>query len=251
MQAKAMCHRGLPTKEVAKLFGVTSETITCRLREDFGAPVSRLPHRKYKVNHEAFDAGKWSPEASYWLGLLHSDGSVIKNYVTLGLKATDGYLIEGFKNFCGYEGLVKVRAAKVDKRGYSCSEFHYIRIGSTLLASRLKELGIRTNNKMIVDVPGWNDCYLRGMFDGNGSISIGKKGQVKWMMCGRLETVQFFKDSALLLNPSIRITGPRRDRNIFKIYISSRSSCSAMCGILYGGGGPRMLRKEARMLSLQ
>lgn len=234
--------------EVGKVFGVHGWTIGDNIIRRLGMK-PREAEPKDGPTARSFDADKWTNEHSYWLGLLHADGHATCGSVALGLKSTDSYLVEQFARFCHYSGKIQVRKAKTvlhnNGKHYNHSEFHTCRIGSILLAKSLMEKGIRTGDKTVWDVPCGVEDYIRGMFDGNGSIGRNKDGQWRMAYYGRLETCQFIEK--FLSSRGVNVKPPIPDRNIYRLYIlagQKTENIKLATSILYDRPGTRMKRKD-------
>lgn len=238
---------GRTTQSVAQELGVDASTLRDRIIADCGRP-PRYSRRTYRLNEDAFNTSKWSAEDSYWLGMLYADGTCSGNKTSLGLKTEDGYLVDQFSEHIQYSGPKRVKypysSVAPNGRRSTSTGFFSVTVSSVELAKRLQSMGIRVNDKAIYSVPSHTEAYLRGMFDGNGSVVGCRSGVVKGLMfCGKLEGVEFFRSTLLSIDPSLRISVPVRDRTIFKVHCSSVEDTVRILKVLYSGQGPRMKRK--------
>lgn len=166
--------------------------------------------RAYSVNDNKFSE-EWTREHSYWLGLLHADGYVGKNgTVFLELKTADGYLVDQFAEFIGFTGEIKSlpphEFVSTNGKTYTSSGTRRLSFSSKAMAADLVRMGIVARAKAIHPVPvGYSD-YLRGMFDGNGSILRRKKlGSWEWCYTGHEPAISEFCKVADLLGVSYSI----------------------------------------------
>lgn len=133
-----------------------------------------------ELDESCFDV--LSPEALYWIGMLHADGHIEKKEfsIELTLHDNDYQHLENFKQFLKSN-------RKISKGNGDCSR---IRINSKKIWNRLKELGF-THNKSEVGKPHelvkWSRDFWRGEIDGDGGVYDYKHQQV--FLCGTLETI--------------------------------------------------------------
>ena len=127
--------------------------------------------RKYKINEHFFD--ELNEKSSYWLGFLYADGYVRmkdgkSGELKLKLKDTDKGHIEKFLKDIGCQKEVK---CGVDGNSKFCS----VTVYSNLLVNKLFELGCHNNKTQKIRLPTmdekWMPHFVRGYFDGDGSIS--------------------------------------------------------------------------------
>lgn len=127
-----------------------------------------VPRRKgYTVNDNYFDIID-TEEKAYLLGWMFSDGNVYKDRFSLKLKKEDGYMIEKLyslfsNNYKLSENTKKTSLSKI--------------ISSKQITNKLKELGCIENKTLNgFSIPKISEHlfrhYLRGYFDGDGTISI-------------------------------------------------------------------------------
>lgn len=115
----------------------------------------------------------YTPLSVYWLGLLTADGSLGHNKrhsVCLGLKSSDGYLVETFTQDLGYS----ITYTKYRKCG-NCN-MAYALLYDKLLYNDILNMHLmwRKCKKLTSDnIPNiFFGHFLRGVFDGDGSISF-------------------------------------------------------------------------------
>ncbi len=123
-----------------------------------------------------------TPRKAYWLGLLMTDGCVFRNKLCLTLKSEDEYLIGEF--------LQDLRCNKKIVRTKNRTESS-VQITSDLLCKDLVKYGIveqKTGRQQFL-CPQYQEAYLHGLLDGDGSISFyarpGRKSHHKAIrLCG-------------------------------------------------------------------
>ena len=147
-------------KEAAELETVEQWENTCSVDEDY---------------FETLDS-----ESAYWFGFLYADGSVVPHrddglYTKLDLASRDSEHVEKFAEAVESEHAVTTRQRK---DGGSTS----IQITNSDFSQHLIDRGIHPGDKQ--SIPSLKEEYrapfLRGYFDGDGSISFPKTRSVTW-----------------------------------------------------------------------
>ncbi len=151
---------------------------------------SRGGWNRYKFQADFFK--KWSNEMAYALGFLYADGSII-NAVTssrtqyIQFSNKDREILEKIKSALQAEHPIHVRPSRKIKHGngkiYESSVQFSIRIGSRRMFADLKKLGLMPNKSKVMKFPVVPPKHLshfvRGYFDGDGSIVFNKKRWIR------------------------------------------------------------------------
>ena len=150
---------------------------------------SRGGWNRYKFNIDFFK--KWSNEMAYVLGFLYADGNITDadsssrtQYIKFSNKEKG--IIKKIKSVLKAEHPIHLQPSRtsVDKSGhlYRSSDSFYLRIGSKRMFADLIKLGLMAGKSKIMKFPPIPSQYLshfiRGYFDGDGSIHIEKKGNI-------------------------------------------------------------------------
>jgi hypothetical protein len=131
--------------------------------------------RKYNLNENFFDV--LNEKSAYWLGFLYADGYVRmkdgkSGELKLKLKETDKSHIEKFLNDLGCKKPIK---CGIDGKSKFCS----VTVYSNKMVNKLFELGCVNNKTQLIRLPilesDLMNHFVRGYFDGDGSISKVKK----------------------------------------------------------------------------
>lgn len=136
--------------------------------------------RKYKIYHDFFK--KWNPKMAYILGFFLSDGNVSYNRqnISIHLNQKDHYILGKIKKIMGSNRPISV---------YSKSS--YLRLDSKILANDLINLGCTPRKSKKLKFININDKYLshfiRGYFDGDGSIHFNRPNTIKISFVGTRE----------------------------------------------------------------
>lgn len=186
----------LTLDEIGSLYGKTGTCIRLIMKK---RGIERdFDKRGYVLNDGKFSE-PWTEEHSYWLGLMHADGHCAKSSagISLELQERDSYIVEGFARFIGYSGKVQHfpphEFVSTNGKTYLSSGTACLSFNSKVMHKDLTDRGIISKNKAIWIPPvGFRD-YLRGLFDGNGSISKMKRiGQWEWTYTGGMPACELF-----------------------------------------------------------
>lgn len=117
-------------------------------------------------------------EKAYWLGFLYADGYVRsnRNEIGLGLKESDLEHVEKFRNFIGKPN--KIQRIVRNVKGKEYIEYRYC-IANKQLKLDLCSAGCVPRKSLILEFPNERvvspeliNHFIRGYFDGDGSISL-------------------------------------------------------------------------------
>jgi len=129
---------------------------------------------RYTYNAQAFD--ELDGESAYWLGFIYADGNMYNNRLTICLQARDRYVLEHFRSFMQADISLHYRPR---------TNAYAVSIGNPYLAARLKMLGVVPRKARKIRYPeviselGLDGAFIRGYFDGDGWIAIGKRSTLR------------------------------------------------------------------------
>lgn len=151
--------------------------------------------RKYGVNDDYFD--NESSNMAYILGFLAADGTVAKNgnRIKIGLSSVDRKFLELIKEELGAESNIFDYETS---NGYMVSELGFT---SQKIKQKLTEYNIIPGKTETFTFPTnlskkyWID-FIRGYFDGDGSVGTAGPSAIRWQICSHrpqvLETIVEF-----------------------------------------------------------
>lgn len=177
--------------EISRSFGL-SRTATTHARKKHGvlSYAQKKGERKYKDFYEAkpgakrifsyrksganenFFADIDTPRKAYWLGLMAADGWIVREHnepkgFAVALKEADSYLLELFAEDLGCPDLLR--------KERETSNLRQIKLTAKNAAVHLVRAGVPPKKSLIVEAPKLPRSlfifWLRGYFDGNGSVS--------------------------------------------------------------------------------
>lgn len=159
---------GKSTLKIAKELGRSAEYIRLILKEnDVKIKDFSEINKKYNINENFFDHID-SEDKAYFLGMLFSDGNVSKssNSITLKLHNKDIDILNKLSKLIGKEYL------------YYSDNNAILKFSSKNIKEKLINYGCIPNKSLILKYPdiekSLNKHFIRGYFDGDGSISKSK-----------------------------------------------------------------------------
>lgn len=158
--------------ELARRFGCTEQTVRAH-RHAIGFFRSRAK-RRYSLDEDFFEKID-TEEKAYVLGFLAADGTVNVRSVWLMLHAKDEHIIRDIRKAMGSNARIfeREKVAGFPNRG----PYKFIYFGSKKLVADLIKLGVTPRKSLTLQytpVPQRLERhYLRGLFDGDGSIKKG------------------------------------------------------------------------------
>jgi len=144
----------------------------------------------------------WSSEMAYVLGFIAADGSIIKNKRGahfLEVETIDKGLLESIRKLIGSNHKIGIR-----KRSVSWQVSYRLQVGSKVMFDDLVDLGLTQNKAKRLRIPDVPKKYLahfvRGYFDGDGSVSFCEKYKYNRKNCSRFIITRFVSSSEGMLN---------------------------------------------------
>lgn len=250
--------------ELAKKYGVAPETLKKALK-DYGiqirtrSEVKRLQDkkdnngngRKHQLDFNYFKT--WSSEMAYIVGFIGADGSISDGHrMRISLQYQDGHFLEEIKKRLNYTGPINYPKAKIKGKEYDTSE---LSITSKALCESLIEIGITPRKSHTISMSLIPEEYrldfIRGYFDGNGSIGE------QWTKRSKTPVMRtrFFTGSETLAKEIIdelEKLGVKRvnyhkekNKNMYSILYSQNAS-KKIYELFYKEEGLHLTRKKAK-----
>lgn len=176
--------------------------------------------RIFTLNHDYFKT--WSNDMSYILGFIYADGCIKNTYLIIELSNKDLVLLNNIKNKLQYTGDIKLREKTNSSR---------LTIGSCILTDNLKSLGVMENKTKKIRLPNipieYLKDFIRGYFDGDGSISCHMKNQyrVRFTCGNKLFLEDILESMYQNFNiPKVNISKDKRTESCYEICYSTTSS---------------------------
>ena len=197
-------------KNILKAYGESSRTLSEARRQYLG----------YTINENSFNE-IITPEQSYWLGVMYSDGYITHAQYTnkfgISVAKKDKEWLEKFKSFLNYNGDIKTY--QVSDSGYKPgAEYVRLLIGNNKIVQDLEHWGvIEHKSKLLCNLPDipFLDDFVRGYIDGDGSLR-------KDYPCFQISGTKFFlKDMANYLDIDYRLYP---DKEIYTLRYNTKES---------------------------
>lgn len=179
----------------SKHFGIGKKTITKLLKEN---KITIVNYQNLTtVNQNSFNQID-SEEKAYWLGFLYADGNVSKSHngIELTLKESDLNHLEKFKEFLNTDTKIYYKAKQ---------KAYKINFKSPSIKKDLINLGCVPAKSLILTFPTEQQVpkeylkhFIRGYFDGDGSLSYAKS-------CANTYTAISIMGTKIFLNELIKI----------------------------------------------
>jgi hypothetical protein len=125
--------------------------------------------RQYTLDEYAFS--EITEQSAYWLGFLYADGCLHGDNITLALKSSDKSHVAKFTSFLHTDMPIK---DTIIAKKYNVSK---IEIHSSVISKELDRWCIRSpkSTDIPVELGSFRNHWIRGFFDGDGTISYKKK----------------------------------------------------------------------------
>lgn len=204
------------------------------------------PPRRYTIT-EAFFRRIEGELAAYWLGFLLADGTSAQGKLLVELSAWDRLHLMRFREDLGSTHPIKVRVQKTFGGEYRAVVFV---VACARLVRDLRSWGMVKGRAgvRLPDLPAAETRHLiRGMFDGDGCISVYRrangKQEVEWSLAGNSELLD---GVARILAAELGIpqARPFQKAGIWIIRYSGRRQAEKIGRWLYSGATRYLTRKR-------
>ena len=205
---------GSSTVVIGKEYGVSHKVIA-RVLESMNIARTGVGKRKYNLDEHYMDIID-TPEKAYIFGFFYADGSVnySKRTVSMSLQEEDGYILERMRNcFQSEKPLEYLDYSNKHDFGYHYKNQYRLILFSTHLCKELINKGMVQNKSLILEYPEWlpkelHRHFIRGYFDGDGSIVTHKKDKLKIQTSFSItSTENFCKSVQNILTNELDING--------------------------------------------
>ena len=192
---------------------------------------------------------KDSSDKFYWIGFITADGNISKNFLSLSiqLKGEDREHLEKFKKFICSDAPIKEVYTTQGHLSYK------ITINSKELCAYLNDFyNVFPNKSLKMVFPDnipkeYIKDYIRGFFDGDGSIYFTRKGQPTFSLSSGTKTFLETIKEKLDLDNVVNYSG-----QVWRISVTGVNKATKILNFLYEGSSEfnRLDRKYNRYLSI-
>ncbi len=231
-------------QDIANKLGRTNQSVSGKLKGLYrkGLVERKFPKgaNRYSINTEVLLEN--SDNLYYFMGLIAADGNVYGNRILIKLKATDRKLLENIKEWIEYTGPICDRINK----GYTTILTSTLQFHSADFVNRLKKHGIGPNKsktiRLLKPIPNeYIGSFIRGVFDGDGSICRSKENAFVIYICSSCKG--FLEDLQTLMGFGKISTNKY---NLHSLYIRSYER-NNFFELIYENSGIYLQRKYDRM----
>lgn len=220
-------------KKISNSFGVSSTVITRVLKEN-GVKLRTVKEngKIYEFDEKYFDSID-TEEKAYWLGFIYADGFVTNGKVLcIKLSMTDIGHLKKFLNALSSNIPIHTYKTGENDKSFSGSNYEYcmVSITSKYMYNSLNKLGVVENKTDLIKFPEIEERlekhFIRGFFDGDGSIYSSDKNKTKHLnyfasIVGNYEMIDGIR-RRLSIKSKSKINKEKRCNNIYYISYSGR-----------------------------
>lgn len=204
--------------------------------------------RKFDLNHRYFDVID-TEEKAYWLGFMTADGYVTgTNYVALALKKSDESHVEKLKT--AIDATYDVKTYKAGE-GFQCAR---LMVTSEEMVADLHKHGVTHQKSLTLKYPAipaeLERHYIRGYFDGDGSITR-YKNQYQFKLLGTKEMLNAVLDKIGYAGRTLYQRHVGSDVNNYYISIGGNKQVLSILSYLYDDSTVYLERKYQRFVQLK
>lgn len=230
-------------KEIANIVHSATTTISKILGDNIRKPGNRL----YSANSNYFETID-SEHKAYWLGVFFADGNVTKEHNAIRLNSVDKEWLDLFISDIEYTGTYHTETHKKYKK-----EIYCLRINDTKLSNDLCSIGCTPAKTLTIKFPSLQKDlvphFIRGYFDGDGSVGIYVNDKEKnyytlrsSFCCG---SEKFLSTLVNLLPTNYKELKKRKDSSLWTISFSVKDSLS-LYNYLYSEATVYLNRKKCK-----
>lgn len=251
--------QGVSAKALGKKFSIDKRRVQ-KWADENGVLRSKKEAGRFTFYDENYFDVIDTPDKAYWLGFFYADAYNSDKTCTFSLSLQA-------KDKSHLEKLAIVMKYPVDKiiDGYSeLNDKIYptatMKLYSKHLCTKMIELGCPRAKSFIIKYPNWldsklNNHFIRGMFDGDGSIKVSKKfNEWKWNLVSTKECCQSIQDIFLFaVNFTIQYDCiSETNNNTYILYQGGNQKILTMLNWIYKDSAieNRLDRKYDRYLKL-
>lgn len=179
----------MPINKIAKQFGISGQTVSRRLEENFG--ITDFTNNKYIYNEYYFNEID-DHDKAYWLGFIFGDGYIHegRNLLAIKLGGIDESHLYKFKECIQAENPVKIEYHNI-----TGNKLVKIELIGKQIVSDLQRLGVfkKADRKNIPNIDKrFIPDFIRGLFDADGGIERNRLN-----LCGSYEICKFVQDTLI------------------------------------------------------
>lgn len=197
----------------------------------------------------------WNPNIAYVVGLITSDGCLLNDLRHIDFTSKDRQLVELYRE------LIRPKAKLGIKLSGSGQPYFRVQLGDVALYGFLSAAGLTPRKshtiKSVLVPDGFFSDFLRGLFDGDGSISgyVDKRWRNSYMFyttyaSASLAFLEWLQQTIQRLVPGILGGNVKRSGFIYQLSYAKHDSRQLFKCMYKGGQVPCLQRKYNRYLEI-
>ena len=240
-----MMNSNLTYQEIMKKHSIGGRCYR-KIKEEFNIRKVANRKKKFSVNDDYFEKID-TEEKAYWLGFMYADGCIRKN--------GNYYIIKIDLAAYEYDHIVKFKNAinatyNIQMYNYKYSGNSRLILGSEKMFKDLVNLGCKPNKTSILKFPTVKQVpeillrhFIRGYFDGDGTINIMKNFKVPQARFQLLGTMDFLNGFCKYIEPYIGNVNIHPSRGIYYIQIGGNKKTKVIFDLMYNNSTIYLQRK--------
>lgn len=241
---------GYSQKYIARRIGAHPSSISYRLKIN-NVPAKTKSNYRCSIRHPRVTLDMWTrkegtPEFDYILGLLATDGNIYRNCVRIGSIADNNMdMLYAFRDFLDYKVDITGTFRKEKKATYYSAAFK-----NQDVVEYLSGFGITPKKTFNVKLRYINWHVLRGIFDGDGSITHDKRPNHG----NKFEIVTASQEFAKQINDFLLQNGIKshvyQTDGLYDIVVLGKSSLQHLFDAMYTDANYYIRRKYAKFKAI-
>lgn len=236
-------NQGISGTKLAKMFNKDASTIYKYIRQAGGTVKSYSEaSQKYSLDKTYFSVIN-TEEKAYWLGFIYADGCITQGKLSIGLSSVDKNHLVKLKKCLGYNGPLHSYKSNTNKNKTNVS----LQISNKTLLLDLKTQGVYPCKTYTCNFPNITNSlykhFIRGYFDGDGSVGFEKGVFSGISICGNKEFLNSLRD---ILIKELDITNTKLiySRNIYVYSKRGKIQATKILKWLYLNNNISLNRKQ-------
>lgn len=253
--AKKLYLEGYSLSKIEQNYIIDRHKLSKLLKED-GVSV-KLNNITYLYNEQFFKKID-TEEKAYWLGFLYADGYICNNgkrhIVELCLAQKDLSHVEKFKNLMCSQKPISSKIATLNDKKFTSYRYSVLNIN---IVNDLINLGCVPNKSLILQYPDipkhLNRHFIRGYFDGDGSIIYNENNHIVSLCSGSsefLNSIQEIYKNEIENYQKVKILKDKRS-NIYSLAKGGKDASLRLLDYLYKDCSIYLDRKYNNYLAIK
>lgn len=170
---------GKTIKEISTLLNIPKGTVRYNLVK-LDIKLRSLKGMKYHIDKtrvplDVITSKEGTSDFDYFIGILATDGNVHKSKISLQFSLENLEILNYWKEFLDYKVNIKSFTRRSDGRTY-----YEVSFKSQPIADYFSTFGITERKTFTLKLPYLNWDVIRGIFDGDGCLTVDKRTMSSW-----------------------------------------------------------------------